>query len=185
MHFLSTDLPGVFVVEMEPREDERGSFARSWCQNEFAAQGLDTRLAQCSISYNTRRGTLRGMHFQTEPYSEVKLVRCTAGGIYDVAVDLRPASPTFRQWTATELTAENRRALYVPFGCAHGFQTLTDGAEILYYMSEFYHAEAASGVRWNDPAFSIEWPIADPFMSERDAGYSDFLVPDFLGSVNT
>ena len=178
MHFLATNLPGVFVVEMDPREDERGFFARSWCQEEFAAQGLDTRLAQCSISYNNRRGTLRGMHFQSVPYSEVKLVRCTAGRIYDVAVDLRPSSPAFRQWTAIELTAENRRALYVPFGCAHGFQTLVDGAEILYHMSEVYQAEAASGVRWNDPAFGIQWPIADPFMSERDASYPDFRDAD-------
>jgi len=178
MHFLPTTLPGVFVVEMELREDERGFFARSWCAAEFAAHGLDTGLAQCSVSYNKRRGTLRGMHFQAALHAEVKLVRCTAGAVYDVAVDLRPHSPTFRRWTATELTAENRRALYVPKGCGHGFQTLTAGAEVLYHMSEVYHAEAARGVRWNDPAFGIRWPLADPFLSERDAAYADFLEPD-------
>ena len=177
MRFLPTKLPGVFVVEMEMREDERGSFARSWCRDEFAAQGLDTNLAQCSVSFNKRRGTLRGMHFQAEPHAEVKLVRCTAGAVYDVAVDLRPASPTFRQWTATELTAENYRAMYVPLGCAHGFQTLTDGAEILYHMSEFYQPGAGRGVRWNDPAFGIRWPVANPFLSERDAAYTDFSLP--------
>lgn len=179
MRFLPTNLSGVFVVEMELREDARGLFARSWCQDEFAAQGLNTRLAQCSISYNKRRGILRGMHFQAEPYAEVKLVRCTAGAVYDVALDLRPASPTFRQWTAIELTTENRRALYVPIGCAHGFQTLTEGAEILYHMSEFYHADAASGVRWNDPAFGIRWPVENPLLSERDATYPDFPASEF------
>ncbi len=181
MRFLATNLPGVFTVEMELREDERGFFARSWCADEFAAQDLDPNLAQCSVSYNKRCGTLRGMHFQVEPYTEVKLVRCTSGSIYDVAVDLRPDSPTYRQWTAAELTADNRRALYIPAGCAHGFQTLTNEAEVLYHMSAIHHAEAAQGVRWNDPAFGISWPLAEPFMSERDAAYPDYAEARFFG----
>ncbi len=174
MHFLPTKLSGVFIVEMDLREDARGFFARSWCADEFAAQGLDTGLSQCSVSYNGQRGTLRGMHFQADPYAEVKLVRCTAGAIYDVAVDLRPDSPTFQQWVATHLTAQNRHALYIPKGCAHGFQTLVENSEILYHMSTPYQADAARGVRWNDPAFSIDWPLADPLLSPRDDAFADF-----------
>jgi dTDP-4-dehydrorhamnose 3,5-epimerase len=174
MIFIETKLPGLFMVDLEQREDERGFFARSWCYNEFAAQGLATQLVQCNVSFNARRGTLRGMHYQAEPYPETKLARCTMGAIYDVAIDLRPDSPTFGQWMGVELTAENRRALYIPAGFAHGFQTLLDNSEVFYQMSEFYHAEAARGVRWNDPAFRISWPLTDPFLSEKDRTYPDF-----------
>lgn len=174
MIFEETSLPGLTIVAIERREDPRGFFARSWCRDEFVQQGLDPRLVQCNLSYNARRGTLRGMHFQREPYPEVKLVRCTAGAVFDVAVDLRPASPTYRRWFGAELSAQNRRALYIPAGFAHGFQTLTDDAEVFYQMSEFYHPESAGGVRWNDPAFGIVWPLPDPILSERDRDYSDF-----------
>lgn len=174
MIFEATKLPGVWLVRLELREDERGSFARSWCAREFLAHGLNPSLAQCNVSFSRRRGTLRGLHYQAPPHAEAKLVRCIRGAIYDVALDLRPASPTFKHWTAVELTAENRRALYVPEGCAHGFQSLTDESEVFYQMSEFYQPESARGVRWNDPAFGIEWPVAEPIMAERDRAYPDF-----------
>jgi dTDP-4-dehydrorhamnose 3,5-epimerase len=169
-----TELPEAKLVELERIEDERGFFARSFCARDFQAEGLDPCVAQCNVSYNRRRGTLRGMHFQRAPYAEAKLVRCTRGGIYDVIVDLRPDSPSFRRWLAVELTDENRRALYVPPGFAHGFQTLADDCEVFYQMSEFYVPDAATGVRWNDPAFAIAWPIANPILSPRDASYPDF-----------
>ena len=149
-------------------------FARTFCGREFAAHGLCAEFVQCDLSYNRRRGTLRGMHFQLPPYGEAKLVRCVAGGIHDVIVDLRPNSPTFRKWLAVDMTSINRRALYVPADFAHGFQTLTDGAEVFYQMSEFYRGGKAGGVRWDDPAFGITWPIANPFLSERDAAFPDF-----------
>jgi len=171
---IPTELRDAKLVELEKIEDERGFFARSFCARDFEAEGLDPCVAQCNVSYNRRRGTLRGMHFQRAPHAEAKLVRCTRGGIYDVIVDLRPDSPSFRRWLAVELTAENRRALYVPRGFAHGFQTLEDGCEVLYQMSEFYVPDAAAGVRWNDPAFAITWPIDDPILSARDASYPDF-----------
>jgi dTDP-4-dehydrorhamnose 3,5-epimerase len=176
MIFTETKLPGLYLADLERREDERGFFARSWCRDEFAANGLDARLVQCNISFNLRRGVLRGMHYQAEPYPEVKLVRCTQGAIFDVAVDLRPDSPTFRQWVGVELTPANRRALYIPGGFAHGFQTLAPDSEVFYQMSEFYHPEAARGVRWNDPAFGIQWPLPDPFLSDRDRAYPDFTA---------
>jgi len=171
-----TTLPGVYVVDLDRRQDERGFFARSWCCDEFEAIGLETRMAQCSVSFNLRRGTIRGMHYQEQPYPETKLVRCTMGAIYDVAIDLRPESPTLRQWVAVELTAQNRRALYIPAGFAHGFQTLLDSSEVFYQMSEFYHPDAARAVRWNDPAFGILWPLPKPFLSEKDRA-----IPDFSG----
>jgi dTDP-4-dehydrorhamnose 3,5-epimerase len=177
MIFTEMELRGLYLVEMERREDERGFFARAWCRDEFEAHGLDGRLVQCNVSFNHRRGTLRGMHYQAEPYPEAKLVRCTQGAIYDVAIDLRPTAPTFRQWVSVELTAANRRMLYIPAGFAHGFQTLVGDSEVFYQMSEFYHPELARGVRWNDPAFAIRWPLTDPFLSERDGGYSDFVAP--------
>ena len=158
MIFRETPIPGVFVLEPERSEDERGFFARTWCAEEFAAHGLDTRVAQCSISFNSRAGTLRGMHYQAAPHEETKVVRCTAGAIYDVALDLRPDSPTFRAWTAVELSAENRAALYLPQGIAHGFQTLQDASEVLYMISVSHAPKSACGVRWDDPAFGIEWP---------------------------
>ena len=171
MKFTETRLPGAYIIDIEPVEDDRGFFARSWCKNEFAAQGLNTSLAQCNISFNKKKGTLRGLHYQERPYEEAKLVRCTRGAIYDVIVDLRPDSPVRRAWIAVELSADNGRTFYIPKGFAHGFQTLTDDAEVLYHMSEFYHPEAAHGVPWNDPAFGINWPILPPILSVRDQSY--------------
>jgi dTDP-4-dehydrorhamnose 3,5-epimerase len=156
--------------------DERGLFGRTWCADEARALGLCQQFAQCSVSFNRTRGTLRGLHFQTAPYAETKLVRCTAGAIVDVVVDLRPDSPTFRRWVAEELTAENRRALYVPEGCAHGFQTLTDGAEVLYQITPAHQPGFSSGVRWDDPAFGIRWPDVPRALSERDRTWPDFAA---------
>jgi dTDP-4-dehydrorhamnose 3,5-epimerase len=177
MIFIETALKGAFLIEPERREDERGFFARAWCQREFVARGLNPRLVQCNISFNRQRGTLRGMHYQAAPYEEVRLVRCTRGAIYDVIIDLRPHSPTFTQWVAVELTADNYCMLYVPEQFAHGFQTLEDNTEVFYQMSEFYAPEYVRGVRWNDPAFAITWPQAARIISERDQQYADFL-PD-------
>lgn len=174
MRFVPATLAGVYLVEPEMIADERGFFARTWCRNEFVDHGLNPNLMQCNISYNKLRGTLRGMHYQKGPHAEVKLVRCTQGAIYDVVIDLRVESPTYTQWFGTELTAENRKAIYVPEGLAHGFVTLTDDAEVLYQMSESYHAEYAAGVRWNDKAFSINWPLDVKVISERDGNYLDF-----------
>jgi dTDP-4-dehydrorhamnose 3,5-epimerase len=171
MIFTETELKGSFVVDIEPREDERGFFARSWCMNEFEKHGLNPRLSQCNISFNKKRGTLRGMHYQIEPFAEAKLVRCTMGAIYDVIIDLRLDSGTFKQWLSAELTAENRRALYIPEGLAHGFQTLMDDTEVFYQMSEFYHPECARGVRWDDPNFGVTWPIKTKIISEKDRSF--------------
>jgi dTDP-4-dehydrorhamnose 3,5-epimerase len=166
---------GAFVVEPERLADERGFFARTWCQREFAERGLETRVAQSSVSFNSHAGTLRGLHFQAPPFGEVKLVRCTAGSIFDVIVDLRPDSPTFKRHFSILLSMENRRALYIPKGFAHGFQTLEPDTEVMYQMSEFYRAEFSRGVRWNDPAFGIDWPEAERrIMNERDQNYPDF-----------
>lgn len=173
MVFSETDLAGAYVVDIEPHADERGFFARTWCGREFEAHGLNPRLVQCSMSSNRRKGTLRGLHYAVAPYAEAKLVRCTSGAIYDVIVDLRPQSATRRQSFAVVLSAANHRALYVPEGFAHGFLTLADGCEVLYQMSEFYHADAARGVRWNDPAFGIDWPETPVVMSDKDATYPD------------
>lgn len=175
MIFTETPLPGAFVIEPERLEDTRGFFARTWCQREWEAHGLDPRLVQCSISFNKKKGTLRGMHYQAEPYGEVKLVRCTSGAIYDVIIDLRPQSPTFTQHYAVVLSADNRKMLYVPHNFAHGFQTLDDNTEVFYQMSELYTPEAARGVRWNDPAFRITWPDAQRIIIERDQQYPDFM----------
>jgi len=174
MRFIPTHLAGAYLIEPELAADERGFFARTWCQNEFADKGLNPNLVQCNISYNKARGTLRGMHYQKEPHAEAKLVRCTQGAVYDVIIDLRSNSNTFTQWYGVELTDENRKALYVPEGFAHGFITLKDDTEVLYQMSEFFHAEFAAGLRWNDPAFSIQWPIDVKVISERDQNYQDF-----------
>jgi dTDP-4-dehydrorhamnose 3,5-epimerase len=172
--FRETKLPGVFEIGLELLHDERGFFARTWCQNEFKEHGLESKLVQCSISFNRHRGTMRGVHYQAEPFAESKIVRCTAGAIFDVALDLRKGSPTYKQWFGIELSAENRKTLYVPKGCAHGFLSLTDNAEVLYQMSEFFHPESARGVRWNDPAFQIEWPGKVEVISERDRSLPDF-----------
>jgi dTDP-4-dehydrorhamnose 3,5-epimerase len=174
MIFEATKLPGVYAINLERKADERGFFARSWCCREFETNALNPRLVQCSVSFNTSRGTLRGMHYQAPPYPETKLVRCTQGAIYDVVVDLRPNSPAFKQWVAVTLSAENRQMVYVPEGCGHGFLTLEDETEVLYQMSEFYHPESALGVRWNDAAFAICWPGAVKVISERDRLYPDF-----------
>lgn len=178
MIFMETPLVGAFIIEPERREDERGFFARTWCQREFTAHGLNPRLVQCNISFNKKKGTLRGMHYQAAPYEEAKLVRCTYGAIYDVIVDLRPASPTFKQYFGVTLTAEARNALYIPEGFAHGFLTLADESEIFYQMSEFYAPDYAGGVRWDDPAFGINWPASVQVISERDAAYPDFISPE-------
>ena len=174
MLFTETGLKDAYIIDIVRIEDNRGFFGRSWCQNEFEDHGLNPRLVQCSISFNAKRGTLRGMHFQIKPYQEAKLVRCTMGAAYDVVIDLRPASATYKNWFALELSAENRRALYIPEGFAHGFQTLADETEIFYQMSEFYHPEASGGIRWNDPTFSINWPIDMLIISERDNGYPNW-----------
>jgi dTDP-4-dehydrorhamnose 3,5-epimerase len=174
MIFHSTKLAGAYEIHLEPKSDERGFFARSWCQQEFAHHRLNPKVVQCNVSVTLRRGTLRGLHFQSAPFAEAKLVRCTSGAIYDVVLDLRPASPTFRCWISIVLSAESRNMVYVPEGCAHGFLTLQDNVEVFYQMSEFYNAEAARGVRWDDPAFRITWPGKVEVISERDRTYPDF-----------
>jgi dTDP-4-dehydrorhamnose 3,5-epimerase len=175
MIFTETELPGAYFVDLEPRGDERGFFARAWCADEFGDQDLSTRVVQCNLSFSPIVGTLRGMHFQHPPHAEVKLVRCTRGALYDVIIDLRPDSPTFKRWIGVELDAENRRALYVPEGFAHGFQTLVPDTEAFYQVSEFYTPSAEGGVRWDDPAFGIEWPDAEErTISEKDREWPDF-----------
>jgi dTDP-4-dehydrorhamnose 3,5-epimerase len=174
--FTETELKGSFVIELDRLEDERGFFARSWCQREFEARGLNAKIVQCNISFNKKRGTVRGMHYQEAPYEEARLVRCTSGAIYDVIVDLRPGSPVYLRHVAVILTAENRKMVYVPEGFAHGFQTLADDTEVLYQMSEFYSPSAARGVRWNDPALGIAWPEPLRVISEKDRSYPDLDV---------
>lgn len=176
MRFVKTEFAGLHVVELEPRCDMRGFFARTWCQSEFAAAGLESRLVQCSMSHNIRRGTLRGMHYQAPPFEEVKLVRCTAGAVLDVVIDLRRDSETYLRSFAIELSSTNRRSLYIPTGFAHGFQTLVDETEVFYQMSEFFAADHARGIRWNDPRFAIDWPISDPIILDRDASYPDYAA---------
>jgi dTDP-4-dehydrorhamnose 3,5-epimerase len=177
MIFTETRLQGAFIIELERLSDERGFFARSFSEDDFNAHGLNPFIVQCNVSFNHKKGTLRGMHYQVDPHPEVKLVRCTMGSIYDVIVDLRPASPTFKQWVAVELSAENRRMLYIPAGMAHGFQTFEDNSEVFYQMGESYHPECARGVRWDDPVFGIEWPSAQHrILSPRDREYPDFAI---------
>lgn len=174
MIFHPLEIPGAYLLEPERKEDRRGFFARTYCRRELEERQLDPTVVQCNISVNRLRGTVRGMHYQAAPHEEIKLVRCTAGGIYDVILDLRPDSPTFKQHHGVNLDAENRLALYIPAGVAHGFQSLTDDSEVFYQMSEFYVPEAARGVRWNDPAFTIRWPLAITEISERDLAFPDF-----------
>lgn len=171
MRFVETALRGAYLVEIEPVQDERGFFARSWCAREFAGYGLALRPEQCNISFNASRGTLRGLHYQVKPHAEAKLVRCTAGAMFDVIVDLRADSPTFLQWHGIELSASNRRMLFVPEDFAHGFQTLADDTEVFYLMSHDYHPDSARGIRWDDPGLGIRWPVADPILSARDLDY--------------
>ena len=174
MIFLETPLAGAFVIDIEPHEDERGFFARTFCKEEFEALGLDATVVQSSVSFNRQTGTLRGMHYQAPPHEETKVVRCTAGAIYDVIIDMRPLSPTFVQWHGVKLSAENRTMFYIPDGFAHGFLTLEDNTEVLYQMSEFYYPESARGVRWDDPAFGVEWPAEPTAISDHDRSYPDF-----------
>jgi dTDP-4-dehydrorhamnose 3,5-epimerase len=171
VRFTELPIPGAFLVEQQPLVDERGSFARSFCAQEFAAQGLDSRVAQCNLSHNPRRGTLRGLHYQAAPHEEAKLVSCLRGALHDVLVDLREGSPTSRRWTTLPLEAGDGRALYVPAGCAHGFLTLADDTLVQYQMSVPYVPGAARGVRWDDPALGIDWPAQPLLLSERDRGY--------------
>jgi dTDP-4-dehydrorhamnose 3,5-epimerase len=173
--FKETELNGAYVIDLQRSEDERGFFARAWCAREFKDAGLESELAQANLSYNKSKGTLRGMHLQHPPHEEVKLVRCIRGALYDVIIDLREGSPTYGRWIGVDLTDENRRMLYVPRGFAHGFQTLRDDTEVLYLVSEFYAPGAESGLRWNDPAFQIDWPLGTPtVISEKDASWPDF-----------
>jgi dTDP-4-dehydrorhamnose 3,5-epimerase len=175
MKFAETRLKDAFIVELERFEDERGYFAQSWSYRDFQAAGLDPRLVECNVSFNRRKGTLRGMHYQEAPYEQVKLVRCTRGAIYDVIIDLRPASTSFKQWLGVELTDGNARMLYVPAGLAHGFQTLVDDTEVSYQVSTYFEPASGRGVRWNDPAFGIEWPeIERRTIISRDRNYPDF-----------
>lgn len=174
MIFTETKLKGAFIIELEKLEDERGFFARSWCQREFEAHGLNPRVVQCNVSFNAKKGTLRGMHYQVTPFEEVKLVRSTMGAIYDVIIDLRRESATFKEWFGITLTAENRTMLYVPEGFAHGFLTLEDNSEISYQMSEFFSSDHSRGVRWDDPVFGIDWPIEVKVISDRDRNYSNY-----------
>jgi dTDP-4-dehydrorhamnose 3,5-epimerase len=173
--FTETDVLGVTVIDLEPLQDDRGFFARSFCRRQFEEQGLHPEVVQCNISGNNREGTLRGLHLQLPPHQEAKLIRCTRGSIWDVAVDLRADSPTYLRWFGAELTADNRRMLYVPEGCAHGFQSLTDATEVFYQISAAYEPDAQAGVRWDDPAFGIQWPATEfRSMSARDRTWPDF-----------
>jgi dTDP-4-dehydrorhamnose 3,5-epimerase len=174
MIFKETKLKDAFVIEIRELADERGFFARSWCQKEFEQHGLVPRVVQANISFNRKKGTVRGLHYQVAPHEETKLVRCTRGAIYDVIVDLRPESPTYREWIGAELTSDNRRMLFVPEGFAHGFQTLVDGTEVSYQVSQFYTPGAERGARYDDPAFRIEWPLPVGAISEKDRNWPDY-----------
>jgi dTDP-4-dehydrorhamnose 3,5-epimerase len=176
MKFTPTKIPGAYLIEIQPITDERGFFARSFCANEFQQHGLNSDFAQCNVSFTAKRGTIRGMHYQVAPDTETKLVRCTRGAIYDIILDLRPESPTFKQWVTADLTADDRQMLYIPPGCAHGFQTLINDTEIFYQMSGMYSTDAARGVRWNDSAFGINIPLAVSVISDRDREYPDFIM---------
>lgn len=174
MIFRELSLSGAYVVVPEPKTDERGLFARTWCAGEFAARGLNDRIAECTVSFSSKRGTLRGLHYQIAPHAQAKLVTCLRGAIYDVIVDIRPGSPTYGRWVSVELSAANWTMLYVPEGFAHGFQTLEEDTEVFYQMSDVRVPEAERGIRWDDPAFSIEWPPAERTISPRDLSFKDF-----------
>ncbi len=176
MIFSETGIPGAFLLSLQRAEDERGFFARAFCRSEFSEHGLNPDLEQCSISFNKQKGTLRGMHFQKPPYEETKIVRCTMGALFDVIIDLRPDSPTFKQWLSFDLNADNRLMLYIPHGLAHGFLTMQDDTEVFYQMADRYVPESASGVRWNDPAFGIRWPESPRIISAKDREYRDFSL---------
>lgn len=174
MLFTETKLKGAFILEIKKIEDERGFFGRTWCQKEMEEHGLNPRVVQANMSYNKRKGTLRGMHFQVSPYEETKLIRCTKGAIYDVIIDLRPDSPTYKQWIGVELTEQNYKMLYVPERFAHGFLTLEDHTEVSYQVTQFYTPGSESGIRWNDPAFGIEWPVPVKLVSGKDSVHPDY-----------
>jgi dTDP-4-dehydrorhamnose 3,5-epimerase len=176
MIFTETKIKGIYIIDPEPFTDERGFFARSFCKEEFQKHGLETDIVQCNISYNKKRGTLRGMHYQVPPFEEAKIVSCTNGSIYDVVLDLRRDSATYCQWVAVELSADNYRMVFIPKGCAHGFQTLVDNTVVYYQMTEVFHPESASGVRWNDPVFGIQWVLDETIISEKDKNLSDFCI---------
>lgn len=174
MKFMETNVEGCFVIEPDRFDDDRGFFSRIWDQKEFSQRGLSTSFAQFNLAFNHKAATLRGMHFQHAPHAEVKLVRCTRGSVYDVIIDLRPDSKTYLKHAGVELSAENYKTFYVPKGCAHGYVTLVDGAEVAYQVSDSYAPQAAGGVRWNDPAFGIKWPITPGIVNPRDANYPDY-----------
>lgn len=176
MIFSETKLKGAYIIEIEKREDNRGFFARTWCQREFVLHNLNPCVVQSNTSFNIRKGTLRGLHYQAAPHAETKLIRCVKGSIYDVIVDLRPDSPAYTQYISAELTAENYRMLYVPAYFAHGFMTLKDNTEVVYQVSEFYSPESERGIRWNDPSFQIKWPSAVKVISDKDASWSDYIL---------
>jgi len=176
MTFQETPLAGAYVIDLTPHADARGFFARGHCVREFAENGIETRIVQCNVSFNIHRGTLRGMHYQLSPKAEPKLVRCTRGAIFDVIVDLRADSPTHRKWFGLEMSADNHRQLFIPIGLAHGFVTLADDSEVFYQMGEFFSPEHARGVRWNDPAFNIVWPVEPTMISNKDQGYPDYIA---------
>ncbi len=178
MIFRDLKIKGAYLIELERREDPRGFFARSWCQKEFDAHGLCSCFVQINVGFSKQKGTLRGMHYQLVPYQEVKVVRCTMGAVYDVIVDIRPNSPTCKEWVGLELTEENRHMLYIPEGCAHGYQTLEDNTEICYQTSQFYAPEYAAGVRYDDPAFEIQWPADVTNISDADRSW-----PNYQGSL--
>ena len=174
MNFQTVSLVGAYLIDLDPVADDRGFFARAWCEREFAEHELDPRVRQCNLSFNHSKGTLRGMHYQIEPYQETKFVRCIRGGIYDVIIDLRPTSATYLRWFGVELTATNRRLLYVPKGFAHGYQTLEDDSEVFYQVSEFYQPGSEGGIRWDDPTFGIDWPLGVTLISDKDRSLPDF-----------
>jgi dTDP-4-dehydrorhamnose 3,5-epimerase len=175
MKFAKTELKGAFIIELDPRRDHRGFFARAWCQREMIEHGLNPRIAQINTGFSPKRGTLRGMHYQKAPHEEAKVVRCTKGAVYDVIVDLRPRSPTHKKWVGVELSAQNLRMVYVPEGFAHGYETLEDESEIYYLTSEFYNEEASMGVRYNDSVFGIEWPLSVEVISDADRTWPDYI----------
>jgi dTDP-4-dehydrorhamnose 3,5-epimerase len=185
MRFVETKLAGAFIVEIEPHRDERGFFARSRCEDEFLAKGLVAHMVQTNVLSSLKKGTLRGLHFQKHPHEEVKYVRCTRGKIFDVVVDLRPESPTFKQWVGAELTEDNYKMFYVPRRFAHGFITLTDQAEVCYDVSTTFNRDSATGAPWNDPAFAIEWPLEPSIISAADRGWAPFEKSPFVGTPTT
>lgn len=174
MIFTETKLPGVFIIELEKRTDDRGFFTRAWCKKEFADQGINLDWVQANLAHTEKEGTLRGLHYQIAPYEEAKLMRCIRGAIYDVIVDLRPESPTYKHWLGVELTADNRKSLYIPEGFAHGYQSLRDDAEVFYLVSQFYTPGAEQGIRYNDPAFGIAWPLKVRVISDKDKSWPDY-----------